>query len=90
MSHCSLCKLLLQDIVQQIFAFSAADQNMTRLAHWGGSHAEQNALSFADEVAGEDQLKHSHTKKRNKRQKGLEITFDPVAHKCVGGILCRK
>jgi hypothetical protein len=54
---------------------------MTRLAHWGGSHAEQNALSFADEVAVEDKLKHSHTKKRNKRQKGLEITFDPVAHK---------
>ncbi|BDA42598.1 probable ribosomal RNA-processing protein 17 at N-terminal half [Coccomyxa sp. Obi] len=48
---------------------------------WGGPHAEENALSFADTVAGEDKFQPSHTKKRNKRQRGLEITFDPVAHK---------
>jgi len=54
---------------------------MARLPQWGGSHAEENALSFAEDLAGDDTLKYSHTKKRNKRQKGLEITFDPVAHK---------
>lgn len=54
---------------------------MARLPQWGGSHAEENALSFAEDVAGDETLKYSHTKKRNKRQKGLEITFDPVAHK---------
>lgn len=51
------------------------------IMQWGGPHAEQNALSFADAVAGEDKFNASHTRKRNKRQKGLEITFDPVAHK---------
>ena len=47
----------------------------------GGSHAEENALAFVPAVAGEEVPSQSHVQKRRKKQKGLEITFDPQAHK---------
>ena len=47
----------------------------------GGTHAEENALSFANAVAGEQGVNQHHVQKRRKKQKGLEITFDPQAHK---------
>ena len=59
---------------QQLLCFQKMDP-------WGGSHAEENALSFADAVAGDQKLREDHTKKRKKRLKGSEVVFNPEEHK---------
>ena len=57
-------------------------QNTKMTGKWGGgSHAEDNALAFVQTVEGEAAPSQHHVQKRRKKQRGLEIMFDPQAHK---------
>ena len=48
----------------------------------GGRFAENNALSFNETVAGDRrEASNNHVQKRRRVSKGLEVVFDPSAHK---------
>ena len=46
---------------------------------WGGDFAETNALAFGSQ--GPAEAKKNYVEKRKRKAKGLEIVFDPQAHK---------
>lgn len=48
---------------------------------WGGTYSESNALSFTELVPGEVVPSEHHVDKRRQKRKGLEVVFDPAAHK---------
>ncbi len=48
----------------------------------GGRFAETNALAFTETVAGDPRAASSnHVQKRRRVSKGMEVVFDPSAHK---------
>ena len=50
---------------------------------WGGTFSEGNALSFSELVPGDAVPSAHHVDKRRQKRKGVEVLFDPAAHKCV-------
>ena len=66
-----------------LFAIPLAPKMQHKMSgKWGrGSHAEDNALAFVQTVEGEAAPSQHHVQKRRKKQRGLEIVFDPQAHK---------
>ncbi|KAK9835043.1 hypothetical protein WJX81_006555 [Elliptochloris bilobata] len=48
---------------------------------WGGTYSEGNALSFSELVPGDAVPTAHHVDKRRQKRKGLEVVFDPAAHK---------
>ena len=50
---------------------------------WGGAFSEGNALSFSELVPGDSVANAHHVDKRRQKRKGVEVLFDPAAHKCV-------
>ena len=50
---------------------------------WGGTFSEGNALSFSELVPGDSVPNAHHVDKRRQKRKGVEVLFDPAAHKCV-------
>ena len=47
---------------------------------WGGDFAETNALAFGEDGTAENRV--HHVEKHKQKRKGLEIVFDPEAHRC--------
>ena len=53
---------------------------------WGGTFSESNALSFSEHVPGDAVPTAHHVDKLRLKRKGLEVVFDPAAHKCAAGL----